>query len=219
MAKILDRWLLGQWLLSRCLLGMCILLLSACGPLVSFGGDEEAQIYSLFYEPVGSENTTGLILYVEEPLMEQDLGGRRVAVDLGDYERTYLKDVRWSAALGDQVRAYLVRAVSFETNAQGMGEGALDVAAACRLGLTVWSFDYRPGTTPADDRVHLSIEASLVRLADGTLLGRKTFDHTSGISYGDKSSSAIVASFNALMREASSAMMLWTDKQLQACSA
>ncbi|GHF11824.1 hypothetical protein GCM10017044_02090 [Kordiimonas sediminis] len=197
---------------------LSLLALSACGPIVSFGSDEPASIYSLDYRGPARNDAAGPVLYVSEPVMTQDLGTRRVAVQLGGFERTFLKEARWATALGDMVRGYMVEAITGATSAQALGEGALDVASNCRVGLTVRAFDYVPRSdASSDDTVLVRIEMSFVRLTDSKLLGRRDFSASQTVAGTDRHD--IVASFNAAMAAAGSDMTDWLAPQLGNCPA
>lgn len=161
----------------RVLTLMAFLSLSACGPLISFGDDGPADdVYSLRYDGAYSPPQAGAaLIYIEQPLMGDGLGGQTISVVLENERRTRLQGVAWSANSADLIRGYMVRALSAVPNADFVGEGGLDIDASCYLGLKVWEFEFAPGAEKADDTVNVAIEFSLVRYSDSVLLGRPTY--------------------------------------------
>jgi len=163
------------------------LLLAGCGPLISFGDDGPADdVYSLEYGAVNA-NTSDMatIIYVEEPLMSDGLGGINVAVALENRKRTNLQGVRWSANSTDLIRDYFVRAIGSVSGTRLLGQGAIDVQAGCRLGVKVWAFEFVPGTSASDDRVDIEVEFILIRYNDNRLIGQPTFSASPQVALSD----------------------------------
>lgn len=161
--------------------------LAACGPIISFGDDGPADdVYSLEYG-VPNTNTSDMatIIYVEEPLMSDGLGGIEVAVALENRRRTSLQGVQWSANSTDLIRDYFVRAIGSMSGTRLLGQGAIDVQAGCRLGTKVWAFEFVPGATASDDRVDIEVEFILIRYNDNRLIGQPTFAAAQQVSAAD----------------------------------
>lgn len=194
------------------------LLLAGCGPLISFGDDGPAdEVYSLAYAPSGPAIADDApIIYVDEPLLAQGLGGVNVAVALDDNRRTSLMGVRWAENSSDLIRDYLVRAAGEKSGARLLGEGGLDVRAGCKLALKVWSFDFAPGASSRDDEVRVEIEFTLVRYSDNHLLGQPTFRDTQSVRSAD--SDRIVAAFHNAMGTVSDAAGDWLRGAASACA-
>lgn len=164
-----------------------LFMVTGCGPLISFGDDGPAdQIFGLEHPgaPALSDDL-GTIVYVEEPLMSDGLGGNQITVVLENSQRTSLSGVRWSANSTDLIRDYLVRGISNTSGVRMLGEGAIDVKAGCRLGVKVWAFEFVPGASERDDRVAVEIEFILVRYSDNSLIGQPTFSAGQGVDSSD----------------------------------
>ncbi len=164
--------------------GAAALMLAGCGPLISFGDDGPADdVFSLEYDGA-NVNTSDMatIIYVEEPLMSDGLGGVDVAVALENRKRTSLQGVRWSSSSTDLIRDYFIRAIGSMSGTRLLGQGAIDVRAGCRLGVKVWAFEFVPGASAGDDRVDIEVEFTLVRYNDNRLIGQPTLSASSQVS-------------------------------------
>lgn len=196
----------------------CLLLVAGCGPLISFGDDGPAdQIFGLEH-PASSlaSGDLGTIIYVEEPLMSDGLGGNQISVALENNQRTSLSGVRWSANSMDLIRDYLVRGVSAASGVRMLGEGAIDVKAGCRLGLKVWAFEFVPGSNARDDGVVVEIEFVLVRYSDNGLIGQPTFRAAPGVSSSD--GVGVTRAFNDAMQSVSEQAGAWLAPQAGQCA-
>ena len=193
------------------------LLLVGCGPIISFGDDGPADdVYSLEYSLNNANtNDTATIIYVEEPLMSDGLGGINVAVALENRKRTNLQGVRWSANSTDLIRDYFVRAIGRMSGTRLLGQGAIDVQAGCRLGIKVWAFEFVPGTNAGDDRVDLEVEFILVRYNDNRLLGQPTFSASPQVVLSDGEN--IVDAFHDGMTSISSDAGKWLAPLASQC--
>lgn len=195
-----------------------LLFMAGCGPLISFGDDGPAdQIFGLEHPaaPLTSADL-GTIIYVEEPLMSDGLGGNQISVALEDSQRTSLSGVRWSANSTDLIRDYLVRGVSAASGVRMLGEGAIDVKAGCRLGLKVWAFEFVPGSSARDDSVVVEIEFVLVRYSDNGLIGQPTFRAAPGVSSSD--GVGVTRAFNDAMQSVSEQAGAWLAPQAGQCA-
>jgi ABC-type uncharacterized transport system auxiliary subunit len=194
------------------------LLTSGCGPLISFGDDGPADtVYSLKYAGGFRDAAEGgAIIYVDEPHMADGLAGQKITVALANDRRSTLKGARWAAPLSVMIRDYEIRALGDQVGVHMIGEGGLDIHAGCRLGTKVWTFEFAPGGSVADDRVNLAIELSLVRLKDSQLLSHPTItkSHTVDASGDD----AVASAFNAVMRDAANDMGAWLKAQAPSCA-
>ncbi len=164
--------------------GAAALMLASCGPLISFGDDGPADdVFSLEYDGA-NVNTSDMatIIYVEEPLMSDGLGGVDVAVALENRKRTSLQGVRWSSNSTDLIRDYFIRAIGSVSGTRLLGQGAIDVQAGCRLGVKVWAFEFVPGVSAGDDRVDIEVEFILIRYNDNRLIGQPTFSASPQVS-------------------------------------
>ena len=197
---------------------LAALLVASCGPLISFGDDGPADnIYTLRYAgtvKVGSP--AGPIIYVDSPQMAEGLDGHSVSVRLDGNRRTTLAGSSWSAHLSDLVRDYVTLALSVSSDANLVGGGALDIKAGCRLGIKVWAMEYVPGATKSDDKVELSLQFSLVRLADSKLLSHPTFSKTVAVSTPD--GNGIIAAFETAMAAAARDYGRWFGAESKACA-
>jgi len=182
-------------------------LLAGCGPLISFGDGEPETVYTLRTEDLSLDDGTGPFLFVASPSFSEGLGGRKVAVMLGEYERSTLKDVRWATDAGDLIRDYLVASLRQDTNSRTLGEDGLDVKSRCRLNNYVWSMDFVPGE--GGDQVHLRMETSLLDLFTGAMISRKTFDERVDVSGGKMS---IMVGFNTAMQSTGTKMASWLNE-------
>ncbi len=194
------------------------LLLSACGPLISFGDDGPAdQVFSLEYEDAApTSDDLNTLVYVEEPLMSHGLSGTQFAVVLPGNQRTSLMGVRWSTNSGDLVRDYLVRGLTKESGIRMLGEGALDVTAGCHMGLKVWAFEFVPGDNAGDDRVDVEIEFSLARYSDNRLIGHPVFKSSVLIRGSDGAD--VRDGFDQAMRSISRDAGEWVASTADACA-
>ncbi len=194
------------------------LLLAGCGPLISFGDDGPADdVYSLEYGAVNA-NTGDMatIIYVEEPLMSDGLGGIDVAVALENRKRTNLQGVRWSANSTDLIRDYFVRAIGSMSGTRLLGQGAIDVQAGCRLGVKVWAFEFVPGTSAGDDRVDIEVEFILIRYNDNRLIGQPTFSASSQVAVSDGEN--IIDAFHSGMASVSGDAGKWLAPLASECT-
>lgn len=198
--------------------GLSLLSLAACGPLISFGDEGPAdQVFGLEYPDARpADGDIGTIVYVEEPLMSDGLSGTQISVVLDDNQRTSLMGVRWSANSTDLVRDYLVRGVGSASGVRMLGEGALDVKAGCRMGVKVWAFEYVPGDSAREDRVHVEIEFVLVRYNDNRLLGQPTFSVQPDVTSAE--GRGVVAGFDEAMASISREAGEWLSTQASACA-
>ncbi|NVJ97734.1 MAG: membrane integrity-associated transporter subunit PqiC [Alphaproteobacteria bacterium] len=194
------------------------LLLSACGPLISFGDDGPSDtVYTLRYEGAyAADSTQGTVVFVDEPTLAEGLNSDKVAVTLESGQRMTLEGVRWSAQLSDLVRDYVTRSLGDGSGAQMVSAGGLDIRTSCRLGVKVWALEYRPGSRAGDDIVDVAMEVSLVRLSDSQLLSKPTF--TQSVTVNGQGDAAVMAAFNQAMRSASGEMTRWFKEQLASCS-
>jgi len=183
-----------------------VLMLAGCGPLISFGDDGPAgDVFSLEFDGA-NPNTSDMatIIYVEEPLMTDGLGGVDIAVALDGRKRTSLQGVRWSSNSTDLIRDYFVRAIGGMSGTRLLGQGAIDVQAGCRLGIKVWAFEYVPGASAGDDRVEVEVEFILIRYNDNRLIGQPTLSASSQVSAanGEDIIQAFHDGMNRISREA-----------------
>lgn len=193
-----------------------LMMVAGCGPLISFGDDGPAdQIFSLDYPAAGDRSGSDAVIYVTEPIMGDGLSGTQVSVVLDNNQRTSLMGVRWSANSTDMVRDYLVRGLAARSGTLMLGEGALDVRAGCRLGVKVWHYEYVPGNSIGDDRVDVEIEFTLVRYADGVLLGQPTFAANEPV--GGSNGIDVVDGFNNAMTSISREASSWIGQNQDAC--
>lgn len=188
------------------LVAAAALLLSGCGPLISLGDDGPADdVFSLEYDGA-NVNTSDMatIIYVEEPLMSDGLGGVDVAVALENRRRTSLKGVRWSSNSTDLIRDYFIRAIGSMSGTRLLGQGAIDVRAGCRLGVKVWAFEFVPGNSAGDDRVDIEVEFILVRYSDNRLIGQPTLSASTqvGTANGENIVEAFHGGMTSISREA-----------------
>ncbi|WP_374762891.1 ABC-type transport auxiliary lipoprotein family protein [Yunchengibacter salinarum] len=191
------------------------LVLTGCGGFSLLPENPAERTFTLEWQGSSPYPGDGPVIYLEEPVMQGGLGGRVITVEMAGFERSALGGVRWAANLSDLIRGYMVRALRTNSGAQTIGEGSLDVDAACRMTLTVWAFQFSPGAEVAQDRVKMAIETSLVRLRDNALIGRATFDSaqpTPGDGEG-----AIMAAFNAGMDEVATNLGQWLLERRAAC--
>lgn len=192
------------------------LLLAACGPLISFGSDNAQTVYSLQYDGLGVAPPGAPVVYVDDPLTADGLGGREVAVRLGTYERTTLDGVLWSSSATDLVRDYLVQSLADDAQVQTLGQGGLDVAAGCRLGLKIWQMHFVPGETADADEVVMSIDAILVNITTSELAGRRMFNVESPVP--DGSGERVMIAFNVSMSLIAKQMSRWLAERRDICS-
>lgn len=194
-----------------------ILMISACSQVLPFGSKPE-RTFSLRYEgDISALPTGGPIVFLDEPLMAEGLGGRTFAVEIEGRERTILKDARWSSSLSDLVRSYFERLLGASSKAQIIGEGGLDVRAGCRLSLRVWSFQLVPGRSRSeDDRVSVSFEAGLVHLSKGDLLARQLFASDTIVEGNDAVN--VVDAYHGVLEKLGGDMVDWFNAALPACS-
>ena len=194
------------------------LFLVGCGPIISFGDDGPADdVYSLEYGTV-TANTSDMatIIYVEEPLMSDGLGGIEVAVALENRKRTNLQGVRWSANSTDLIRDYFVRAIGSMSGTRLLGQGAIDVQAGCRLGVKVWAFEFVPGISVGDDRVDIEVEFILIRYNDNRLIGQPTFSASPQVALSDGEN--IVDAFHSGMTSVSRDAGNWLAPLASECA-
>lgn len=192
--------------------------LAACGPLISFGDDGPADdVYSLRYDGAYIPPQDGAaLIYVEQPLMGDGLGGQTIPVVLENERRTRLQGVAWSANSADLIRSYMVRALSVAPNADFVGEGGLDIEASCYLGLKVWEFEFAPGAVRADDSVHVAIEFSLVRYSDSVLLGRPTYKAVESVSGSE--TEGVVLAFQRAIASIGRSGRTWVEENAAQCA-
>lgn len=191
--------------------------LASCGPIVSFGDEGPADtIYTLRYQG-GYADGNGPVVYVDEPTVADGLKGEAVAVALPDNQRSTIGGVRWSAPVSDLTRDYFTRSFGSETDALLVGDGGLDIRAACRLGLKVWELEYVPGERAGNDRVSIAIEMSLVRLKDNHLISKTTFSQTPTVA--GEGTDAVMAAFNDAMADLSGEAVAWFSGRFAQCDA
>lgn len=198
--------------------GLSSLMLASCGPLISFGDDGPAgDVFTLRYEGAAAKaNPTGPVVYVDGPKMAGALDGRNVAVRLDGNRHTALAGAAWSDHLSDMLRDYITLSLAAQSNANMVSEGELDIKAGCRLGTKVWSMEFVPGLTPADDVVEIALQFSLVRLADSHLISHPTFKQTMAVkSSGGR---GVVEAFGETMKAVARDYGRWFKEQSPACS-
>jgi len=202
--------------LQYLIVGLLALSVAACGPLISFGGDEKpGEIYGLRYPaPYAASSPVGPIVYIDSPQMVEALGGQNIAVVMPDGQRTSLDGVTWATNLSDILRDYIGHSLS-ATEANIISEGGLDIKAGCRLGLKVWSFEFAPGISAEDDKVKIAIQFSLVRLSDSVLLSHPTFSQE--IAVKNATASGVVGSFRAGMEAAAKDYGVWFQERMNQC--
>lgn len=193
------------------------LLLVGCGPLISFGDDGPADtVYTLRYEGGYPEDeTSGPLIYVEEPHFADDLDGRNVAVLLDGDKRTVIDGVAWSSPLAELVRNYMTRALGDGLGATILSEGSLDINATCRIGSKVWALEYVPGAAVADDKVVAVLELSLIRFRDSALVGHTTLQRR--ISLQGSGDVAVMDAFGSAMAGVADDMRAWFLDAKDAC--
>lgn len=191
-------------------------VLSACTQLLPFGSEAERN-FVLSY-PVSEEayRAQGTVVFLEDPIMAEGLGGRGITVRLAGGERTIVKGMRWGVVLSEMVRNYFEQSLSRETDATVISEGGLGIRSACRLGLKVWRFELEPGASESDDAVRVSLEAVLVNVGTGDLVGRDLFSKSE--SPRSNAPEALAAAFDAALAETSGDIAAWLQGNLPACS-
>lgn len=190
-------------------------LLVGCGPIINFGDGVPETVYTLHYDRFVTDDPDGALLLVTEPSFAEGLGGRLVTVRLSDFERTSLKNFRWTAPAGDLMRDYMIAALRDKAGARTVGEGGLDLNAACRLDMFVQSMAFVPGPTASQDRIEFQVELLLVSQVTGELVDRAGYDvgrDTNGTSQ------AIVAAFNKGLLSLTEAASLMVRKHTASCS-
>ena len=194
-----------------------IVMLSACGPLISFGDDGPAdEVYSLRYPGEFSAGMRqGPIIYVDSPIMGDGLDGHEVAVRLAGNQRTSLQGVAWSAHLSDLVRDYVTLALADKTSVNLISEGGVDIKAACRLGIKVWAMEFVPGASAGSDSIDIAIQFSLVRIADSSLLSHPVFSQNVKVNSSD--SKGIMQAFNHAMGKAADEYGVWLRDLAPTC--
>lgn len=193
-----------------------LLVLGACAPLINLGGSEPATAFSLRYSGGRTLATEGApVIYVDEPVMTEGLGGRDIMVRGADGSQNILKGGRWTASSSDMIRYYLVQALEDQTGARMIGEGGLDINAACRTHITVWSFEMVPGTAGTPDSVEIGLELSLVHLDTGEMLYRNRFDRTAEFTGSEPA--AVVAAFHRAMAGLSGELAAGLKDKVAAC--
>lgn len=200
----------------------CIFLgafvLAGCGPIISFGDDGPADnVYSLKYAEANT-NTSDMatIIYVEEPLMSDGLGGVNIAVALENRKRTSLQGAQWSTSSTDLIRDYFIRAIGSMSGTRLLGQGAIDVQAGCRLGTKVWAFEFVPGASARDDRVDIEVEFILIRYNDNRLIGQPTFSATQQVTASEGEN--IIEAFHQGMTSISREAGAWLAPVASECS-
>ncbi len=194
------------------------LLLAGSGPIISFGDDGPADdVYSLEYSAV-TANTSDMasIVYIEEPLMGDGLGGINVAVALENRKRTNLQGVRWSANSTDLIRDYFIRAIGSMSGTRLLGQGAIDVQAGCRLAVKVWAFEFVPGANASDDRVDIEVEFTLIRYSDNRLIDQPIFSAASPVARSN--SENIIDAFHSGMASISRDAGRWLAPLANKCA-
>lgn len=201
------------------LLALSGMVVSGCGPLISFGDDGPADtVYSLRYDGAYHSGDDGAaVIYVDEPHLGDGLGGQSIAVVLPNQKRSTLKGARWSAPLSNLVRDYVVRSMGDKAGAHMVGEGGLDIHAGCRLGTKVWALEFAPGSVANDDKVVVAVEMALVRLRDSKLLSHPTFEQSISVG-GSGENDAIATAFNRAMAATAREMGAWLKSQTTRCA-
>ncbi|UTW55162.1 ABC-type transport auxiliary lipoprotein family protein [Kordiimonas sp. SCSIO 12610] len=186
-----------------------LLLISACGPLISFGGDGDAdEVYSLEYQGGYSTfNADAPRIYLDEPLMAEGLASRKMSVRLPDFRRSAIASTSWSANLSDLIRGYMARSIAVKSGVQLISEGGLDVKVGCRMAVHVWAFELVPGDIPQDDKVASTIELTLLNVTNGVLLGKQTFVVEKPVL--SAGGAAIAAAFNQAIEDSANKMSEW----------
>ena len=197
-------------------------LAAGCTQILPIGSKAERS-FSLRYELAqdqyhGSGMKAGPVIFLDDPLLAEGLGGRTITVELEGRERTALKGAKWSAPLSDLIRGYLNRNLMANTQAQIVGEGGLDVHASCRISSKVWSFELHPQGEDGheEDRVHVSLDLSLIDMRSGDLIGRNQFDNWSQLDATD--GRAVVAAFHEAMEPVATDIAAWVTDNLKECS-
>ena len=180
--------------------------LMGCGPIVNFGDGTPETVYTLRTDDIPLQDPSGPYLFISLPSFAEGLGGRTVAVMIGDYERSALKNVRWATGAGDLIRDYLVASLRASTGARTLGEDGLDVKTSCRLNTYVWSMDYIPAED--GDSVHIRVETSLIDVVDGQMIARKTFNTTDSVK---GRALDIMAGFNRSMEKVATELAAWMN--------
>ncbi len=198
--------------------GLLAGMVASCGPLISFGGDSEPnETYGLRYQAQGAaEYPVGPIVYVDSPQMAEGLDGHNVTVVMQSGRRTVLERAAWSTHLSDLIRDYVAQSIGAQSGANMIGEGGLDISAGCRLGLKVWSFEFVPGETVAEDGVSVVLQFSLVRISDNQLLSHPTF--AASVEVDSKSVGGVMGGFSKAMDRAASEYGGWFRERMGQCS-
>lgn len=192
-----------------------LVLLTGCQQLLPIGGDQE-RTFALRYDgSVPPSKPDAPLLFIDDPLMAEGLGGQSLTVVLSDGERTALKDVRWATGSASLIRDYLDRYLMARSDAAFVGEGGLDIRTRCRLQTKVWAFEFRPGATPEEDRVFVWIEAALVSILSGDLLERSQVTSEHPVAGDDPSD--VVAALDAALERVARDLIPLVDNNLETC--
>jgi len=190
------------------------LALAACGPLISFGDGEPETVYTLNYEPQRLDEPSGPLLFISEPTVIGGLGGRSITVRLGDFERTTLKNVRWTTASTDLIREYLILSLRDSASLRTLGETGLDVSARCRLNTTIQAMEFVPGADPSADAVAFRTELTLVNQVSGQQVAHQVFDAGRRV---EGSTKGIIDGFNAAMADIAAQSSRWLGTAMTSC--
>jgi len=194
------------------------LCLSSCGPLISFGDDGPApNSYTLRYPASYTDvQSEGPAIYLDSPRMINALDSDAIAVRLPGNERTVIEGAGWSQHLSDILRDYIEHSVASLADVQVVSEGGLDIKVSCRIGVKVWAMELVPADSRAGDEVEVALQFSMVRLADGELLGQPVFAETEPVR--STSSGAVVEAFSTAMNRAANRYGAWVKETSGACT-
>ena len=217
----MQHYLFSSWVYKRSIFkrsiffGTLVLMLTSCGPLISFGSPDAQRTFSLSPVALNVVPENDQVIYVEEPYLSGGRDGRKLTVALSKNETTTLAGVQWSDNLSDMIRDNLVRSLERGTGAKTLGETGLDIKASCRLGLTVHAFDYVVGGTPGEDMAMIDADLLLVNLQNNTLLYSQTISTTAPIVGSNPMNAAIALdqAFADFQRQVINAFMQGSDNQ------
>ncbi len=193
---------------------ICAALLAGCQSILP-SNDPERTFAFRYDGQVPQSKDNAPVIFLDDPLMAEGLGGQTLTVVLDGGERTALNDLRWATGLESLIRDYLDRRLMAGTDADYVGDGGLDIRATCRLHTKFWAFEMRPGVSAADDQVAVSLEASLVSLTTGELLARTQLDEVRPTSAA--STSDVVMSLEGALSTVSDQLTDFMSEGLKYC--
>ncbi|SDW06950.1 ABC-type transport auxiliary lipoprotein family protein [Roseicitreum antarcticum] len=196
------------------ILSLSLALLSGCGAVSALSeATTELDAYTLSAPAPDSPPAPGRgHLVVEAPSAPGALATDRILIKPLRYQAQYLENGRWSEPAPAQVQTLLVSAFQNMGGFRLVGRTGAGLMPDYTLMTDLQSFQAEPsGSDAAPITVKISAIMTLIREDDRRIAATRRFDATATVASDD--TRAVVAGFDAAMRDMLPQIVRWTQSQ------